>query len=74
MNEAIAQVVDTRAAAGPRPAPLTDLLDRARAIIDHRIEIAVGGRVAEADQHGFYIDNAFQIQFRQGLILHPTNR
>jgi hypothetical protein len=31
---------------------LADLLNGARAIIDHRVEIAIRGRVAEADQHG----------------------
>jgi hypothetical protein len=52
VDEAIAQVVDTRAAAGPRPAALTDLLHGARAIVDHRVEIAIGGGMAEANQHG----------------------
>jgi len=53
VDEAIAQVVDTRAAAGPRTATLADLLNGARAVVDHRVEVAIGGGVAEADQHGF---------------------
>jgi hypothetical protein len=53
VDQAISQVLHTRAAAGPRPAALTDLLNRARAVVDHRVEIAIRGRVAEADQHGF---------------------
>lgn len=52
MDEAISQIIDTRAAAGPRPAALTDLLHRARAIVDHRVEIAVRGGMTEANQHG----------------------
>jgi hypothetical protein len=73
VGEAIAQILDTRAAAGPRTAALTDLLNRARPIVDHGSEVTIRGWVADADQHGSDIDNAFQIQFRQGLIARPAS-
>ena len=53
MDEAILQLFDTCAAAGPRTAALTDLLHRAGTIIDHRIEIAVRGGMTDANQHDF---------------------
>jgi hypothetical protein len=73
VGEAIAQILDTRAASGPRTAALTDLLNRARPIVDHGSEVTIRGWVADADQHGSDIDNAFQIQFRQGLIVWPAS-
>ncbi len=51
--EAISDLVDARAAARTGTAATADLLDRARAVIDDRIDIAVRGGVTEADQHGF---------------------
>ena len=64
-----------RTAMGPTiAAALADLLDRPRAVVDHRFEIAVRGGVAEADQHGDSFENAFQFHFRQAekyLAPHP---
>ena len=65
-REAIAQLVDARAAAGASAAALTDLLDGAGAIVDHGIQISFRGRVTDADQHGGEFDNAFQTPIRQG--------
>lgn len=53
MDEAIPQLLDTRAAAGPRTTALTDLLHRVCTIVDHRIEIAIRGGMTDANQHDF---------------------
>jgi hypothetical protein len=46
------QLADACAAAGTRATAATDVLDRARALVDDRVDIAIRGRVAEADDHG----------------------
>ena len=53
MHEAIAQIFETRTAAGPGAAALANFLDRARAIIDDCVEVAFRSRVTDADQHLF---------------------
>ncbi len=50
--EAISKLLDARAAAGSSAALPSDVLHRARPVVDHRVEVAVRGRVAQADQHG----------------------
>src|SRR6185437_7437000 len=50
--EPLAQLPDARPATGPRPTAPADLFHRARAIVDVRIDVAVGGREAQADDHG----------------------
>ena len=55
LGEAIAQLVDARAAAGARATALADLLDGARALVDDGVHVTLGGRAAQADQHGFLI-------------------
>jgi len=53
------------AAAGARAAAPTDVLDRARTVVDDRVDVAIRGWVTEADDHGEF-DNAFQNRKRQG--------
>jgi hypothetical protein len=53
MPEPIAQLVNASSTSGPGTAALADLLDGAGTVVDHRFEVAVRGRVADADQHGF---------------------
>jgi len=49
--QAIPDFLDAGAAARAGAAAAADFLDRTRAIIDHSIESAIAGGVAEADQH-----------------------
>ncbi|HEX2690175.1 MAG TPA: hypothetical protein VHN14_26350 [Kofleriaceae bacterium] len=49
------QFLDAHTAAGSRTAALTDLLHGARTIVNHSIEIALRGRVTDADQHADYL-------------------
>jgi hypothetical protein len=67
-REAIAQLVDTRATPGTGATALANLLDATSPIVDHGFQIAIGGGMTDADQHGGEIDNAFQTSFRQGRI------
>lgn len=59
-REAISQLVDTGAAARAGAAALPDLFYAARPVIDDRVEIAMGGRMAEADQHGLKLIMLFK--------------
>src|SRR6185436_18919265 len=65
-GEAVAQLLDTRAAAGAGSAALADLLDCASTIVDHGIQVAIRGRVAEANQHGLKLIMLFKPRFVKG--------
>jgi len=49
----ISKLLDARATAGAGSALASNLGDRARAVVDHRVNVAVRGRVAQADEHRF---------------------
>jgi hypothetical protein len=49
--EPIPNLVDARAAAGTGAALASDVGDRARSVVDRGIDIAIGGGVAQADEH-----------------------
>jgi len=49
----IPKLLDARAAAGSSSALAPDLGDRARTFVDDRVDIAVRGRVTQADEHRF---------------------
>jgi hypothetical protein len=49
----IPKLLDARAAAGSGAALAPDLVDRARALVDDRVDIAIRGRVTHADEHRF---------------------
>lgn len=51
--EPIPNLLDARAAAGTGAALAPDVSDRARAIVDRGIDVAVRGGVAQADEHRF---------------------
>jgi hypothetical protein len=61
--EAISQLVDTGAAARARTTPISDLLHGARAVIDDGIDVTVGGRVADAHEHGSTLIMLFNSKF-----------
>src|SRR5687767_11187225 len=50
-EQAIAQLLDTGAAAGSGTATLADLFDRACAVVDDRVDIAIRSGMAHADDH-----------------------
>src|SRR5262245_11187171 len=54
-REPLAQLAETRPAVGARAAASPDLLHRGRAFLDHSLEVALGHRVAQADDHAFVI-------------------
>jgi hypothetical protein len=49
----ISKLLDAGAAAGAGSALAPDLGDRARPFVDDRIDVAVRGRVTQADEHRF---------------------
>jgi len=49
----IPKLVDARATAGAGSALAPDLGDRARTVVDDRVDLAVRGRVTQADEHRF---------------------
>jgi hypothetical protein len=49
--EPIPELVDTGATAGAGTAATTDVLDRARAVVDDRVDVAIRGWVTQADEH-----------------------
>jgi hypothetical protein len=51
LAQPIAQLLDARATAGPGTTAPADILDRARALVDDRVHVAIRGRVAEAHDH-----------------------
>lgn len=66
--EPIPNLLDARAAAGTGAALASDVGHRARSVVDRGIDIAIGGGMAQADEHRVDIDNGIQFQVRQGLL------
>ena len=66
--QALAQLVVAHTAARSSAAALADLFDRARTLVDHRVDVAVASWVTHADDHRVEFDNAFQNRFRQGPV------
>jgi hypothetical protein len=61
--EAIAQLLDARAAAGAGTAALADLLERPGPVVDHGIQVALRGWVTDANQHSVELIMLFILHF-----------
>jgi hypothetical protein len=55
------QLADAGAAPGASTAAAADLVHAAGAVIDHRVDVAVRGGMAEADQHVVKLKLLFKI-------------
>ena len=58
-NQNVTEKGATAAAAGSGAAAVADLVDAAGAVVDRRLDVAVGGCVAEAHDHGLNLKLAF---------------
>ncbi|MFT3693122.1 MAG: hypothetical protein QM831_08265 [Kofleriaceae bacterium] len=61
--EPLAQFVMAHAATGTSAAGSTDVFDRARAFIDHRVDIAASSGVTHADDHRLKLIMHFKTGF-----------